>query len=48
MEEKTHVFFVMVQHLTELPPGYLCVVEDLIIRAFSVKILMYAMADVRK
>jgi len=48
MEEKAHVFIVVVQHFTELPAGYVCVVEDLVVRAFSVKILVYAAADVRK
>ena len=48
MEEKTHVFIVVVEHFTKLPTRYFRVVEDLVIRTFSIKILMYAVVNVRK
>ena len=48
MEENAHIFIVVVQHFAELPARYVCVVEDLVVRAFSVEILVYAVADVRE
>lgn len=48
MEEKAHVFIVVVEHFTKLLAGYVCVVEDLVVRAFPVEIPMYAAVDVRK
>ena len=47
-KKNTHVFVVVVEHLTKLLAGYVCVVEDLVVRAFSVKVLVYAVVDVRK
>lgn len=46
--EETHVFVVVVEHLAKLPARYVRVVEDLVIRAFSVKILMYTVVGVSK
>lgn len=42
MEERTHVFIVVVEHFTKLLPRYVCNIEDLVIRAFPVEILVYA------
>lgn len=46
MEGKTHVFIVMVQHFTKLLPRNVCVVEDLVVRALPIEILMYPAAYV--
>ena len=48
MEENAHVFIVVVKHFTKLLPGYVRVVEDLIVRGFSVEILMYSVVYVRE
>ena len=48
MEEMTHIFIVVVEHFTKLLARYVCVIEDLVIRAFSVKILMYAVTENQK
>jgi hypothetical protein len=47
-KKKAHVFVVVVEHFTKLLAGYVCVIKDLVVRALSVKILVYAAVDVRE
>ena len=48
MEENAHVFIVVVQHFTKLLPGYVRVVENFVVRGFSVEILVYSVVYVKE